>query len=201
VLFCALIGARATYIVVNWPYFQDHLVEILQVWLGGLSWTGALAGAVLGVFVLSWLYDQAVGPLADQLIPLLSSLSVAVWLGCWLSGCAYGLAVRWGLPARDEWGIWQNRLPLQVICASLLVAYFWGIEHFWGRKRDLTSGFAAALSLAALSLILLGASFLRADPYPMAYGLRLETWAALFFFGLAIIFCLLIYIKAVFSQK
>lgn len=187
VLLCALIGGRAAYVFVHWAYFHVQILEIPQVWLGGISWPGALAGGILGTFIMVWFYRISLGVLADRLLPLLASLSVAVWLGCWLSGCVYGLEVSRGVPVKDEWGIWHNRLPIQLISAFLTVALFWGIDRFQQRKGRLIPGLAATLGLGGFSLILFGASLLRVDPYPLYNGLRLETWAALIFLGIAVV--------------
>jgi len=48
VLTGALLGSRLTYVVTNWEYFQQHIFEIHQIWLGGMAWPGALAGGLLG---------------------------------------------------------------------------------------------------------------------------------------------------------
>ena len=183
----ALIGARGVYVAFHWAYFKYHLIEIPQVWLGGLTWPGALAGGILGIFILAWVIEIPVGVLADRLLPLLPSLSVAVWLGCWLTGCAYGPEVVLGIPVKDEWGIWKKRLPLQLIGAMMTVALFWGIERLRHRKQSLIPGLRAVLGLGGLFLILLGSSLLRADPYPLFNGLRMETWAALIFLGIPVI--------------
>lgn len=179
VLLAALMGGRAAYVAPNWEYFRNHLIEIPQVWLGGLSWPGALAGAVMGTLIAAWLLNIPVDVLADRLLPLLASLSVAVWLGCWVTGWAYGPESGWGLPAKDEWGVWKNRLPLQLIGAILTVAFLWSIERFRQRHKNLPSGLAASVGFGLLCLILLAASVLRVDPYPVYSGLRLETWAAI----------------------
>ena len=179
VLLAALIGGRAAYVAPNWEYFQDHLIEIPQVWLGGLAWPGALAGAIFGVLIAARGSEIPVAALADRLLPLLASLSVAVWLGCWMTGCAYGPESGWGFPAKDEWGIWKNRIPLQLIGAILTVTSFWSIERFRQHHKNLPPGLAASVGFGLLCLILLGASILRADPYPVYSGLRLETWAAI----------------------
>ncbi len=184
----AVVGGRISYVSVHWEYFQEHILEIPKVWLGGVSWPGALAGGILATIIFAWLYDISVGKFADRLIPLLASLSVAVWLGCWTTGCAYGPKLDWGLPARDEWGIWQNRLPLQLIGAISTIAVFWGIDRFRQQKEALFPGLAMSLGLGSLSLILFGVSILRVDPYPVNNQLRLETWATLFFLMIAV-FC------------
>jgi phosphatidylglycerol:prolipoprotein diacylglycerol transferase len=183
----AIIGGRVAYVAGNWEYFQDYLIEIPQLWLGGFSWPGALAVGILGISLASKIFKIRHGKLADCQLPLLASVSVAVWLGCWLTGCGYGPEVSWGLPAKDEWGFWKQRFPVQLIGAILTVALFLGIEQFRNRMSSIIPGLTASIGLGGLSLILLVTSLLRVDPYPLYNGIRLETWAALLFLGLAII--------------
>ena len=190
----ALIGGRIAYITVNWDYFQNHFLKIPQVWLGGIAWPGALIGGILAIIVVAWLYGFSVGILVDRLLPLIASLSVAVWLGCWLTGCGYGPEFDFGLPAKDEWGIWEKRLPVQLMGAFLTIGLFWGIDRFRLREDDLPPGLAGSLGLGGLSLILLGISYLRVDPYPLYNGLRLETWAAWIFVSLSILSAIIVYI-------
>jgi len=185
VLAGALVGARAACVGVHWAYYQGHIGEVLQMWAGGFSWPGALAGGLLALILAAWCSEVSLAHLADRMLPLLACLSVALWLGCWLTGCAYGPVTKVGLPARDEWGLWQNRLPLQLSAALLTAALFWGIERFRQTRWGSIPGLAASLGWGGLSLILLGASVLRADPCPLWRGVRLETWAAIFFVGLS----------------
>jgi prolipoprotein diacylglyceryltransferase len=189
VLVGALVGGRVAYLVVHWEYFQDDIIEITQVWLGGLAWPGALAGGLVTIMLVAWFMGIPLGSLADGMLPLLASLSVAVWLGCIFVGCAYGPEVDgwWGLPTRDEWGDNKNRLPLQLIVVLLTIGFFWGIERLRQHRQGLVPGLAACLGLGGLSLSLLSASLLRADPYPLYNGIRLETWGALLFLGVAIL--------------
>jgi prolipoprotein diacylglyceryltransferase len=182
----ALIGSRTAYVGVHWEYFQRHLAEILQLWLGGLCWPGALAGGLLAVVLAAWLMGIPLRHLIDDLLPLLTSLVMVIWLGCWLTGCGYGQEASIGLPAQDEWGIWRRRIPVQLLAAISTVILFWGIESFRHHGRGLIPGLATSLGLGGLSLILLGASFLRVDAYPLYNGIRLETWAALIFLGISI---------------
>jgi phosphatidylglycerol:prolipoprotein diacylglycerol transferase len=196
VLLGGLVGARGAYVAVHWEYFQEYIIEIPQVWLGGLSWPGALAGGILSAVIVVWLAHIPFGVLADRLLPLLASLSVAVWLGCWLSGCAYGPETSIGFSTKDELGVWKMRLPLQLIAALLTVLFFLGIERFRHRKSNFVSGLAASIGLGGLSLILLGASLLRVDPYPLHNGLRLETWAALIFLIVSVLLGILVIVKS-----
>lgn len=187
VLFSALVGGRMAYVAAHWEYFLDHLIEAPQIWLGGLAWPGALAGGIVGTLIVAWISKISVGVLADRLLPLLVSLSVAIWLGCWMTGCAYGAEVDLGLLTKDEWGFYKKRIPLQVFSSIITVMLFWGIGRYRHRMDDLSSGLAASFGLGGLSLILLVTSFLWVDPYPLYNNLRLETWAALIFVVISIL--------------
>jgi phosphatidylglycerol:prolipoprotein diacylglycerol transferase len=185
VLFGGLLGARAVFVALNWPYFQVHPGESALFFLGGLAWPGALAGGLLALGIYAWINHLPLSSLADALLPLAAGLAVSAWLGCWLEGCAYGPATNawWGLPGRDEWGATALRVPTQLLGALLSLLIIGLLD--WAQKRLHRSGLAAALALLGLSLELLGLSFLRADPAPLWNGIRLEAWAAVVFAGIA----------------
>lgn len=187
-LFGALLGGRLTYVAVHWPYYQEQVVEIPQVWLGGFSGPGALGGALLALFLVAWRNGQPWGKNADGLLPLLSILTVTAWLACWPAGCAYGNPTEawWGAPVRDEWGASAFRQPVQLLGATASLALFWAVDR--SRKWLTTPGGAASLGLLGLTLVGFGLSFLRADLVPTWRGLRLEAWGWL---GLAAIAFLL----------
>lgn len=176
----ALIGGRLAYVGVNWGYFQNNLLEIIQVQLGGLAWAGALVGGMLALGIYSRLARQPLGKVADAATPLLGLLALSVWVGCWFDGCAYGplASTWWAMPTRDEWGAFAPRLPLQLICAALTAVLFWALDRY-ARGTGLRPGMHSGLALLGLCLILSLASLLRADPAPHLMQLRLETWIAL----------------------
>lgn len=177
-----LLGGRAAFVAVNWSYYQGRPLEILPVNQGGLAWPGALAGGLLALALVSWVTHSPLAELADNLTPLFAILAVCTWLGCWLDGVAYGapVAAWWGVPARDEWGNVALRWPLQPLGALLTVAWFWLVERYASQER-VQPGMAASLGLLGFSLMLLGFSFMRADPALLWLGMRLEAWAALGF--------------------
>lgn len=184
----ALIGGRVVHVMVNWGYFQEHLVEIPEIWNGGTSGLGALAGSILTIAFLSLFIDRSTGELSDALVPLAATLISATWVGCWLDGCAYGSTVDawWGLQARDEWGILLPRVPVQLIGAVLTLVFFWLLEFISDRLP--VSGQYAGLALLGISLELFGLSFLRADPIPYWRGMRLDAWGALILTAIACLY-------------
>ena len=175
----ALLGSRALAVAVNFDYYQTHLNEIFQVWLGGLSSIGALIGGVLAVFIIARWWKIHLGLLADVLLPLAGTLSVTAWMGCWVGRCSYGLPLNtwWALPARDEWGVLADRIPVQFVGALLTLFLIWLLDR--SARRMPVQGMSAALGLYAISAIVFLLSYLRADPTPIWNGLRLEAWGAM----------------------
>jgi phosphatidylglycerol---prolipoprotein diacylglyceryl transferase len=189
ILFATLLGSRALTVAAGWAYYQDHLSEIIQVWQGGLSGVGALAGAVLGMIIIAWVFKFPLGLLADTYLPLASTLAIAAWLGSWVSGSSYGTpsAAWWSLPAYDEMGVLNTHLPVQLLGAifSLLIALL--LDRI--SQRFSMKGISALLYLLGLSGVIFGLSFLRFDPALTWQGMRLEAWGAV---GLMIFSALLV---------
>jgi prolipoprotein diacylglyceryltransferase len=187
VLLGGLIGSRVSFVAASWPYFQDHLLQSLQFYLGGLGWPGALAGGLAALAAYAALNRIPLADLADDLLPLAAAVGVSAWLGCWVSGCAYGIAsdAWWSLPSSDEWGVIAKRWPVQILGALLTVALF-ALVEIWAAEVELKPGHRALISGLGLSLILLATSWLRVDPAILWQGMRLEFWAALAFSILAL---------------
>ena len=188
----SLLGARIVYVAFHTAYYASHMLEAVEIWKGGLSWPGAVAGGLVGLAAVAFIWRLPIALLADRLTPLASPLAIAVWLGCWQSGVAYGARLPqgawWGIPTRDETGAVYTRFPVQPLAALTLVIFFWWLEvkNF---PRD-HPGRLASLAGLGLSANLLIFSFLRADPSQLWIGLRPDVWMAL---GLGL-FCLLVYV-------
>lgn len=183
----AVLGSRAVYLGVHWEYYRLNPEQILELPLGGLSWPGAIGGALLVWLMLGRLGSEPLARLADSMLPLLASLSIAVWLGCWLDGCAYGPASQtwYAVPAPDEWGIIGLRWPLQFFGALLSLLSF-GITDWLSNQGYLQRpGSGASLLALCLSLLTFWLTLQRADPGPFWNGMRLDAWAALGFLVLA----------------
>ena len=177
ILLGALLGGRLAHVVFAWPYYMDRLMDIPQVWLGGLSGVGALGGSLLAIGLVAVLTRQDLGALADGYLPLAAALVVSAWLASWLDGSAYGAETTawWGLPARDEWGVFSRRAPLQMAAACLALVVFWVSD----RSRDSHyPGQAASLAFSGVSVLILAVSLLRADPSPTWVGLRPDSWVS-----------------------
>ncbi len=194
-LFGALVGSRALAVMVNFSYYQSHPGEIAQVWLGGLSGIGALAGGLITILILAVWWDMSAGKLADALLPLAGSLAITAWLGCWIDRCGYGMVSGswWALPGRDEWGVIANRVPVQLMGAVFTLAIIWLLD--WVGKRISIPGLISAIGLFGLSAVILCLSLLRADPMPVWKGLRIDAWGAVLFMIISLILLAIVILR------
>ena len=182
VLLGCLLGARAVYVLERWAYYGAHPGEIVQLLSGGLSAAGALAGGLIALILLSLLQRVSLFQLGDDLILLAPPLAAGIWMGCWLSGCAYGPLTPqdawWGIPVTDETGLVASRLPLQLLAAGSLLTCFWLLENRLGliRPRD---GQIASLGCVILGLNLIVFLLLRSDLTRLWRGVSLDVWTAL----------------------
>jgi len=207
VLLGGLLGGRAVFVAANWVYYQSHLLEIFAVHRGGFSWTGALAGGLLVLALVAAISHTSLGVLTDAMLPLLATLTISGWLGCWLDGCAYGPRTDrwWGFPVMNEWGQTEPRWPTQLLGALLTLALFWllDLSHAWleVRGRSPRPGTFAILGVLILSLEMFALSYLRVDPSHMWNGFRLEAWVALGFAVLAALVLVVSLLLSMFERR
>jgi phosphatidylglycerol:prolipoprotein diacylglycerol transferase len=197
----ALVGSRVLVVLVNINYYQSHPGEIVQVWLGGLSGIGALAGGLITILILSVWWKMPFGKLADMLLPLAGCLAISAWLGCWIDRCSYGIAsTSWmALPSRDEWGVLADRVPVQLMGAIFTLVIIWVLD--WAGKRISIPGLVSTIGLFGLSAVLFSLSFLRADPTPVWKSLRLEAWGAVILMITSLIILTAVILRWKFSKK
>lgn len=126
VLLCGVIGGRLAYVALHWPYFGSHLREAFYLWRGGLAFQGAFLGGVVGLLGYSFWYRWSFWRLADLLVPGLALGQAIGWVGCLLSGFAYGLPTRgaWAYELPDLYGITVFRFPTQAAMSGLSLLIF-----------------------------------------------------------------------------
>jgi prolipoprotein diacylglyceryltransferase len=189
----ALIGARAGFVLEHLPYFSARAIEMPQFWLGGLTWEGALAGGMLTLPLIARLWQWPLTLVSDRLSRLVLPLGLAGWTACWWSGLGYGQALQdnfwWGMKVSDESGVFSLRTPVQPL-AILSLAVFLGVLELWLSLRD-RPGRRGLGTLLVFSTDMLLFSLLRADPSPSLFGLRIETWLAMVYTSLGILFTII----------
>lgn len=185
-LFLSLLGARLGYVIRNLTYFTNHVPRIPQLWLGGISWPGALIGASVALVGIHLIWKEPLGELADNYLPLLGTVTLAIWLSGWGAGIGYGFRTdAWfGIPVQDLFGITENRWPLPILGAALSGGWIAGLVLIPQNRWNPKSGCRGILGITGIVLINGVVSLFRVDPAPILGGLRGETWFSLLVFGL-----------------
>lgn len=193
----AVLGARIGFVAAYHSDFSTHMQDIIQITSGGLSWPGALAGALLFAWIGLLFFHLPRLEGLDRLSRILLPLAAAVWLGGWQTGIAFGQLLPsgtwWGMMLRDESGLTALRVPVQpAAVVSLLVAL--GLIELILRNTQ-RDGLKAAISFFVLSMHCLLFSFMRYDSVQSVLGIRLDAWAAIFFTVLSSVFMAIILLK------
>ncbi|MBE5746175.1 MAG: prolipoprotein diacylglyceryl transferase [Clostridiales bacterium] len=116
----SIIGARLYYVIFSgraWSF-----VEVLSVWDGGLAIYGGIIGGLLGVVIYALIKKINIFKLTDTIAPALILGQAIGRIGCYFSGCCYGLEVTnpdlmWFPLSTNIDGVWH------------LSTYFY--ESFW----------------------------------------------------------------------
>ncbi len=75
-----LIGARIYYVMFNWDYYSQNLVEILEIWKGGLAIHGGIIGGLLTILFYTHKYKARTMRYLDFIV---AALPLAQAIGRW----------------------------------------------------------------------------------------------------------------------
>ncbi|TEU14252.1 MAG: prolipoprotein diacylglyceryl transferase [Anaerolineales bacterium] len=135
-------GGRVGYVLANQEYFAENFREAFYVWEGGLAFQGAFLAGLLALFLYSAYHKLPFLALADTAAMGLALGQVFGWLGCLMSGCAYGLESHGAtsilaclsLYLPDIYGISAPRFATQPLASALSLATFillWATRRRW----------------------------------------------------------------------
>jgi len=179
-LFAGLLGGRAWYVAVNWPYFATKPVEIVRAWEGGLGFPGAFLGGLVALVLQARVQRVSFWALADAFAPGLALGGTLGWLGALLHGSAYGIVyegpLNYDLP--DLFGLVNPRFPTQgiaVVWCLLILAVVW-----LQQRRPAPAGTRFLLYVLLYSMGMFGLEFMRGDE-----TIFIGTWrlAQIFYLG------------------
>ncbi len=174
-------GARFFYIILNWEFFRQNLLEIVMIQKGGLAWQGGLIfGGLAGV-----------GFIKRRKLPLREMLDLAApyialgqsigRIGCFLNGCCYGKEVFWGIffPVHHA-----HLHPTQLYSVLGLFVIFVILKYY--RRVSPFQGSVFLLYLILASAERFGVEFFRGDHQEFFGGLSIYQWVCLGFAALAV---------------
>jgi phosphatidylglycerol:prolipoprotein diacylglycerol transferase len=141
-------GGRVGYVLANQEYFAENFREAFYIWEGGLAFQGAFLAGLLALFLYSVYHKLPFLTLADTAALGLALGQVFGWLGCLMSGCAYGLEshemtlilARLSLDLPDIYGIRALRFATQPLSSALSLVIF--ILLLWTTRRGWPFDFA-----------------------------------------------------------
>ena len=86
----SIIGARLYYVAFNWSYYSQNLIEILEVWEGGLAIHGGILAGLLFVMLYCLKHNISIGRMTDILVvSLILGQAIGRW-GNFFNGEAHG---------------------------------------------------------------------------------------------------------------
>jgi len=170
----AMLGARALFVLLYWPYYRLYPIEILTLEGGGLSFQGGLlASGLAGLYIAR---RRGLNPwkVGDVMAPGLALALPIMRVGCLMNGCDSGIAttVPWGLPIG---GVVRHPIQLYEAGANLLLLpLLWRLplgRYERGALRPSPPGLAFLSYLFLSSLVRLGVDFYRPLEEKLPLGL------------------------------
>ncbi|MGD9040706.1 MAG: prolipoprotein diacylglyceryl transferase, partial [Desulfobacteraceae bacterium] len=90
VILMAIIGSRLAYVVMNFPHYRAHPIDIIKIWEGGVVFSGGLVAVVLVMIWYLRRHHLAFWPIGDLCAPGIAIGQAIGRLGCLMAGCCYG---------------------------------------------------------------------------------------------------------------
>lgn len=182
-----LIGARVGHVFFEWSHYRVHPQEIVQIWRGGISLYGSLAGGALAAWWWCKKHRLSLLQVSDRILPF---FALAQSLGRWGN---YFNQELFGRPTDSIFGIYidpVNRPLLFYSSSHFHPAFFYeSILDFslfiflWlSSKKGLKDGRITAFYIMGYALIRFFMEFVRVDNTAMLGVLRLPQVLSLVFF-------------------
>jgi phosphatidylglycerol:prolipoprotein diacylglycerol transferase len=121
-----ILGGRTGYVLFyNFPFFASHPIQILELWTGGMSFHGGVAGCVVAIVLFAWSRRIPVLSLADV-------IAAVAPIGLFLGRIANFInGELWGRPTDVPWAmIFPNAGPLPRHPSQLYEAGLEGVVLF-----------------------------------------------------------------------
>jgi prolipoprotein diacylglyceryl transferase len=180
-----VVGARLYHVATDYEKFEGDWLRVLEIWRGGLSIWGVVAGGLLAVIIVCRVKHIEIPLMADAIAPgLLVAQAIGRW-GNWFNQELFGepTTLPWGLeidvahrPA--GFGGFATFHPTflyeSLYCLALVALLLW-VERRW-RVR---TGQTTALYLATYCFGRFWLENLRIDDAKVVGGLRINAWVSL----------------------
>jgi prolipoprotein diacylglyceryl transferase len=179
-----VVGARVYHVISDYQLFTDDWLRAFQIWKGGLSIWGVLAGGVIAVIVLTRIKHVETLPLMDCIAPgLLAAQAIGRW-GNYFNQELFGGAtdLPWGVeisPGKRPPGYLDvTTFHPTFLYESLYCLFLLGVVLWVERRFRLRKGQMFALYLATYTFGRFFFENMRIDPANEIFGVRLNAWVS-----------------------
>jgi len=185
-MIAGIFGARLFFVVQNFDFFQNNLLEIIRIDHGGLVFYGGLICSMVALIVYCLMQKLDFWSVLSLFGPSLALGHAFGRLGCFLNGCCYGLPTQcpWGFtypagtdPARQYHDHALHPVQLYEVAGNLVL--FAILQYLLPKTRG---GQLAGIYMVLYGIIRFADEFFRGD-YEQYY-LTYFTPAQLICFGL-----------------
>lgn len=139
----AIIGARIWHVFVfQWPTYSQHPLQIFEIWTGGISVEGAIAGGIVTLFIYSRYHKISFLEFADYLSPAMILAQGIGRIACFMNGDAFGsptggnfgIVYPKGSYAYNYYGsqplwpaeVWESQGDMILFCILFMILIFAG---------------------------------------------------------------------------
>lgn len=182
-----IIGARIWHVFVfQWPTYSHHPLQIFEIWQGGISIEGAIAGGIVTLVIYSRYHKISFWEFADYLAPATILAQGIGRIACFMNGDAFGsptgkhfgIVYPKGTVAYDYYGsqplwpaeVWESQGNMILFCILFMLRVFAG--------HRLTKGWIISFYIVLYFLERFILEFFRGDS-PHYYHLTGGQWSAL----------------------
>lgn len=196
-----LVGAKLLSILTSIEYIIEYQLSFIEVMQNGFVFYGGLIGGVLGLFAYVKIYKLDFLGMFDIFavsVPLGHAMGR---VGCFFSGCCYGIAYDGPLAYTYTEAIDPNTpigvplLPVQLIESACLLCLYIALEVIFATTKK--CGLCLLVYAAAYSVIRFTLEFFRGDVVRgFLFGLSTSQWISIGIFLCAAALCAALIIKS-----
>ena len=128
-ILCAIVGSRLMYVIINFSYYKNHLMDIFRIWQGGLIFSGGLITVFLAMGWYLKRHHLSFWETGDLWAPSIAIGQGIGRIGCFMAGCCHGkpTEMKWGVIFTHPHSLAPSNIPLH---PTQLYASFSGLIIF-----------------------------------------------------------------------
>ncbi len=90
VIICGLLGARLSYVLLNYTEYISAPFRIIMFWEGGLVFSGGIIGGTVWIIYSAKKWSVNILSVLDVLAPAIALAHAVGRIGCFFAGCCHG---------------------------------------------------------------------------------------------------------------